>query len=123
MRPVHLVQNTYLCKLITLLIASLVGFLLVHHDALCEPTSFAGFDWSQLGLDVPNITRTTSSKPQVYLNPVILVPGDGGSRLQAKLDRKEVSHHYCERKSSDWFDLWLNLSLLVPFAIDCWIEK
>lgn len=58
-----------------------------------------------------------------YLNPVILVPGDGGSRLQAKLDRRDVAHHYCERKSNDWFDLWLNLSLLVPFAIDCWVEK
>lgn len=58
-----------------------------------------------------------------YLNPVILIPGDGGSRLQAKLDRRDVAHHYCERKSNDWFDLWLNLSLLVPFAIDCWVDK
>lgn len=57
------------------------------------------------------------------LSPVILMPGDGGSRLQAKLDRQNVAHHYCERKSTDWFDLWLNLSLLVPFALDCWVDK
>lgn len=57
------------------------------------------------------------------LSPVILVPGDGGSRIEAKLDKKDVAHHYCERKSDDWFDLWVNLSLLVPFAIDCWVEK
>uniref|UniRef100_A0A6G1SFT1 Group XV phospholipase A2 n=1 Tax=Aceria tosichella TaxID=561515 RepID=A0A6G1SFT1_9ACAR len=57
------------------------------------------------------------------LSPVILVPGDGGSRLEAKLDKKDVAHHYCERKSDDWFDLWVNLSLLVPFAIDCWVEN
>jgi len=61
--------------------------------------------------------------PEAQLSPIILLPGDGGSRLQAKLDRRDVSHHYCERKSSDWFDLWLNLSNLVPFAIDCWVDK
>lgn len=53
------------------------------------------------------------------LSPVILLPGDGGSRLEARLDRRDVAHHYCERKTNDWFDLWLNLSLLVPFALDC----
>ena len=57
------------------------------------------------------------------LSPVILIPGDGGSRLQAKLNRTDVAHHYCERRSTDWFDLWVNLSALVPFAIDCWVEK
>lgn len=57
------------------------------------------------------------------LSPIILLPGDGGSRLQAKLDRQDVLHHYCIRKSNDWFDLWLNLSLLVPFALECWVDK
>lgn len=57
------------------------------------------------------------------LNPIILIPGDGGSRIQAKLDRQKAAHVYCERKTNDWFDLWLNLSLLVPFALDCWVEK
>lgn len=61
--------------------------------------------------------------PEAGLNPIILIPGDGGSRLQAKLDRNEVQHYYCEKKSGDWFDLWLNLSLLVPFALDCWMDK
>lgn len=68
-----------------------------------------------------------SSESQVnheaQLTPVILLPGDGGSRLQAKLNRSSVEHHYCERRSADWFDLWVNLSLLVPFAIDCWVDN
>lgn len=68
-------------------------------------------------------TMCLSSDSANQLSPVILMPGDGGSRLQAKLDRQDVAHHYCERKSSDWFDLWLNLSLLVPFALDCWVDK
>lgn len=62
-------------------------------------------------------------KPENQLTPVILLPGDGGSRLQAKLNRRDVLHHYCERKSSDWFDLYLSLSNLVPFALDCWLDK
>lgn len=76
--------------------------------------------------DITHANHEDSYESQVYgnnLNPIILIPGDGGSRLQAKLDRQDVVHHYCERKSNDWFDLWLNLSLLVPFAIDCWVEK
>lgn len=73
----------------------------------------------------PGLMRPSSSPPNGNdaLSPVVLMPGDGGSRLEAKLNRQDVAHHYCERKSNDWFDLWLNLSLLVPFALDCWIEK
>lgn len=71
----------------------------------------------------PRSSAPLSSQKSSKLNPVILVPGDGGSRIQAKLDRQTSAHVYCERKSNDWFDLWLNLSLLVPFALDCWVEK
>lgn len=70
-----------------------------------------------------DISHATSTYPSSGLSPIILLPGDGGSRLQAKLDRQDVAHHYCERKSNNWFDLWLNLSLLVPFALDCWVDK
>jgi hypothetical protein len=73
---------------------------------------------------LPPTNRSGSSATnESRLSPVILLPGDGGSRLEAKLDRKDVPHHYCERKSDDWFDLWVNLSLLAPFAIDCWVDK
>lgn len=68
---------------------------------------------------IPRLPDRSDSK----LSPVILLPGDGGSRLEAKLNRKEVLHKYCVRRSDDWFDLWVNLSLLVPFAIECWVEK
>lgn len=73
--------------------------------------------------DIAHANTVAQRNSDNQLSPVILLPGDGGSRLQAKLDRQDVKHHYCERKSSDWFDLWLNLSLLVPFALDCWVDK
>lgn len=74
-------------------------------------------------LQTNDISHATSVHPSSKLSPIILLPGDGGSRLQAKLDRQDVSHHYCERRTNNWFDLWLNLSLLVPFALDCWVDK
>lgn len=52
-----------------------------------------------------------------------LVPGDGGSQLEALLDKEDVPHYFCDKKTTEWFDLWLNLALLVPFVIDCWVDN
>lgn len=77
--------------------------------------------------DIRHANKPTAGKlrqsPENQLTPVILLPGDGGSRLQAKLNRRDVLHHYCERRSNDWFDLYLSLSNLVPFALDCWLDN
>lgn len=51
------------------------------------------------------------------------VPGDGGSQLFAKLDKPDVVHYFCDRKTDSYFNLWLNMALLVPFVIDCWIDN
>lgn len=50
------------------------------------------------------------------------VPGDGGSQLEASLNKPAVVHYICQ-KHSDWFNIWLNLELLVPLVIDCWIDN
>ncbi|KAG7473189.1 hypothetical protein MATL_G00093110 [Megalops atlanticus] len=55
--------------------------------------------------------------------PVVLVPGDLGNQLEAKLDKPSVVHYICYKKTDDFFTLWLNLELLVPVAIDCWIDN
>lgn len=60
-----------------------------------------------------------SAKP---LSPVIFVPGDGGSQMDARLNKPSVVHYICQ-KTSDWFNIWLNLELLVPLVIDCWIDN
>ncbi|OXU27331.1 hypothetical protein TSAR_007291 [Trichomalopsis sarcophagae] len=56
-------------------------------------------------------------------SPVIFVPGDGGSQVEASVNKTTVVHYLCEKVSSGFFNIWLNLELLVPIIIDCWIDN
>lgn len=51
-------------------------------------------------------------------NPVIFIPGDGGSQLEARLNKTYRVRYICAQQS-DWYDIWLNLHLLAPIVIDC----
>lgn len=55
--------------------------------------------------------------------PVVLVPGDLGNQLEAKLDKPKVVHYLCSKRTDSYFTLWLNLELLLPVIIDCWIDN
>jgi lysophospholipase III len=55
--------------------------------------------------------------------PVVLVPGDGGSQLEARLNKSTVVHYLCAKKTDDYFDLWLNLELLIPVILDCFVDN
>ncbi|XP_053305552.1 phospholipase A2 group XV isoform X1 [Spea bombifrons] len=55
--------------------------------------------------------------------PVVLVPGDLGNQLEAKLDKPSVVHYMCSKKTDYYFTLWLNWELLLPLVIDCWIDN
>lgn len=57
------------------------------------------------------------------LNPVILIPGDGGSQLEARLNKTQRIHYICDLATTDYFNIWLNLELLMPLIIDCWIDN
>ncbi|KAK4878912.1 hypothetical protein RN001_007058 [Aquatica leii] len=57
------------------------------------------------------------------LNPIVLIPGDGGSQLEAKLNKSTAVHYICEKTSSTYFNIWLNLELLAPLIIDCWVDN
>lgn len=50
------------------------------------------------------------------------MPGDGGSQMEARLAKPEVIHYICQ-KNADWYNIWLNLELLVPLVIDCWVDN
>ncbi|XP_039209444.1 phospholipase A2 group XV isoform X2 [Crotalus tigris] len=51
------------------------------------------------------------------------MPGDLGNQLEAKLDKPSVVHYLCSKKTDSYFTLWLNLELLLPVIIDCWIDN
>ncbi|CEF64761.1 Lecithin:cholesterol/phospholipid:diacylglycerol acyltransferase family-containing protein [Strongyloides ratti] len=55
--------------------------------------------------------------------PVILVPGFGGTRLEAKLNKPSTVHYICSKTTSDYFDIWLNLQQFTALAIDCFIDN
>ncbi|XP_034390336.1 phospholipase A2 group XV [Cyclopterus lumpus] len=55
--------------------------------------------------------------------PVVIIPGDLGNQLEAKLDKPSVVHYICYKKTDSFFTLWLNMELLVPVAIDCWVDN
>lgn len=62
-------------------------------------------------------------QPCQAIYPVVLIPGDGGSQMEAKLNKTNAIHYICEKTTSDYFNIWLNMELLVPYVIDCWIDN
>jgi len=62
------------------------------------------------------------SEPPSRVHPIILVPGDGGSQIEARLNKTEAAHFWC-RKSSDWYDLWLNIEQMLTFLVSCWVDN
>ncbi|CAL4120224.1 unnamed protein product, partial [Meganyctiphanes norvegica] len=67
-----------------------------------------------------NIDQKDSSNT---LPGIIFVPGDGGSQIEAKLNKPTTVHYVCTQKSDAYFDLWLNMELLAPYVIDCWVDN
>lgn len=56
----------------------------------------------------------------IYLNIFFIVPGCGGNKLRAKLNKDLVPHIFCFQHS-DVFDLWLSPTQMLPLEIDCWV--
>ncbi|CAM1154424.1 PLA2G15 (predicted) [Pycnogonum litorale] len=55
------------------------------------------------------------------LHPIVYVPGFGDNQLQAKLSRSTVLNPSCQKKS-DYFMVWLNLSMFFPRSVRCLTE-
>lgn len=56
------------------------------------------------------------------IHPIILVPGDGGSQIEARINRTKSIHFWCY-DHTDWYDLWLNIEQMLPPAVLCWEEN
>eukprot|EP00696_Hemimastix_kukwesjijk_P019821 gnl/Hemi2/9209_TR3204_c0_g1_i1.p1 gnl/Hemi2/9209_TR3204_c0_g1~~gnl/Hemi2/9209_TR3204_c0_g1_i1.p1 ORF type:complete len:453 (-),score=115.34 gnl/Hemi2/9209_TR3204_c0_g1_i1:774-2132(-) len=70
----------------------------------------------QAGLDF----LAANKGANLTLQPVILMPGLGGSALENKLVNDDVPFWYCSR-NSDWERVWLALENIV--VQDCWIHN
>nr|XP_020460105.1 phosphatidylcholine-sterol acyltransferase isoform X2 [Monopterus albus] len=46
-----------------------------------------------------------------------------GNRLEAKIDKPTLVHWLCYKKSEHWFPLWIDLNMLMPVGVDCWIDN
>lgn len=42
--------------------------------------------------------------------------------MDARWNKPSTVHIICDKKS-DWYNVWLNLELLAPLIIDCWIDN
>lgn len=55
-------------------------------------------------------------------HPVLLIPGLGGSQMQARLHREESSHWFCQQ-TSDWYRIWMSMTSLMPYAVQCFADN
>ncbi|KAJ5075635.1 group xv phospholipase a2 [Anaeramoeba ignava] len=54
---------------------------------------------------------------RLNLNPIIFIPGLGGSKIETKLDNFNTKHWFCE-KNKDWFRVWLTVELYAPEVVE-----
>ena len=58
-----------------------------------------------------------------FIYHVLQVPGDGGSQLVAKLNVSHGLKPYCYKHTDLYFPFYLNLELVLPFAINCFVDN
>ena len=65
----------------------------------------------------PTPKPTTPKPGPGATHPVILLPGDGGSQIEAKLDDPK-DPIFCKKKSG-WYDIWVSIEQLTA-GLKCW---
>lgn len=43
--------------------------------------------------------------------------------MEARLNKSTVVHYLCNKKTADFFNIWLNLELMIPLILDCWVDN
>ena len=56
-------------------------------------------------------------------NPIILIPGLGGSQIEAKLNKTSTPHPFLCFRKSDWYQIWVSPIELLPWFIDCFKDN
>ncbi|XP_064169114.1 phosphatidylcholine-sterol acyltransferase [Anguilla rostrata] len=71
----------------------------------------------------PNANGKSRHNQNNSTPPVIIVPGNLGNRLEAKIDKPALVHWLCYKKTDDYFPLWIDLNMFMPIGLDCWIDN
>lgn len=59
----------------------------------------------------------------LFLFYFVSVPGCGGNRLQAKLNKPQTVHYVCSA-THDYYDIWLDPTQMLPgWDVDCWVDN
>eukprot|EP00064_Thunnus_orientalis_P006451 superscaffoldBa00000670_g6469 len=78
------------------------------------------------GFWIINVVFPPDAKAKLPSNstpPLIIVPGNLGNRLEAKIDKPTLVHWMCYKKTKHWFPLWIDLNMFMPIGVDCWIDN
>ncbi|XP_052865995.1 phospholipase A2 group XV-like [Anopheles cruzii] len=94
----------------------------------CHCSLSSGVFWNHGGKYLKDLKRLFKKyehllDPTRKLSPVIFVPGDGGSQMDAMLNKPNKVSFLCQRSTTTFYNIWLNKELLVPLVIDCWIDN
>lgn len=58
------------------------------------------------------------------LYPAILVPGDGGARIEGKLNKTSPGPFpLCSEMTDDYYTLWVELTSLLPIVLECFVDN
>ena len=68
------------------------------------------------------IGRFMHNRMWQLIDVVFTVPGILGNQLEAKLSKEFSPYWWCDTHS-DWYTVWISMQQLMPFVIDCWINK
>ena len=93
------------------LFLSLVFLISPHSSTPLQPTSHS---------DVYMLQQPGDPDPTPGpLHPIILIPGDGGSQIEARLNKTSTNHWWCS-KVSKWYSLWLDVPQMLSMMAKCW---
>eukprot|EP01112_Ceratiomyxa_fruticulosa_P020797 TRINITY_DN7185_c0_g1_i1.p1 TRINITY_DN7185_c0_g1~~TRINITY_DN7185_c0_g1_i1.p1 ORF type:complete len:477 (-),score=125.69 TRINITY_DN7185_c0_g1_i1:197-1627(-) len=73
---------------------------------------------SQPGKDF--LAKLSKSKESLNLDPVVLLPGLGGSGLEARIKKQSSPSWYCF-KNLNWFRIWFGVNEII--AQPCWMDN
>uniref|UniRef100_A0A0K0EFY7 Lecithin:cholesterol acyltransferase family protein n=1 Tax=Strongyloides stercoralis TaxID=6248 RepID=A0A0K0EFY7_STRER len=96
-------------------------YLLISSYFCCYVTEKTKFN-NIFSKDIPKYQRKYDD-PVEPGYPVILVPGFGGSRLEAKLNKSSTIHFFCSKTTADYYDIWLNIQEFTIGTIDCFVDN